>query len=83
MGTGPPSLPPSPTAAGANCQQAARLHGFVAFLPLVTTVPSCFRDAVRMNNQKDCLLLGWVPGHLQGQLVWHRSPCFFSDTRGY
>lgn len=44
-GTGPPSLPPSPTAAGANCQRAARPHGFVAFLPLVINVPSCFRDA--------------------------------------
>lgn len=83
MGTGPPSFPPSPTAAGTNCQQAARPHGFVAFLPLVTTVPSCFRDAVQRNNRTDCLLLGWVPGHPHSQLIWHRSPCFFSDTRGY
>lgn len=90
MGTGqallpslPPSPPPSPTAAGTNCQGAARPHGFVAFLPLVTNVPPCFRDAVQGNNQPDCLLSGWVPRHLHGQLVWHRSPCFVSDTRGY
>lgn len=38
-GTGPPSFPPSqpssPTAAGTNCQGAARPHGFVAFFLLL------------------------------------------------
>lgn len=85
-GTGPPSFPPSlPDSCRRQlpASRAAQPHGFVAFLPLVTTVPSCFRDAVQRNNRMDCILLGWVPGHLHSQLVWHRSPCFFSDTRGY
>lgn len=75
--------PPDPTAAGTDCQRAAQPHSFVAFLPLAAAVPSCFHKAARRNNQTDCLPTGWVPGHLQGQLVGHRSPCFLSDTRGY
>lgn len=79
----PPSPPPSlPNSCRHQLPGSSPAAWFRGFLPLVTNVPPCFRAAVQRNKQADCLLPGWVPRHLHSQLVWHRSPWFFSVTPG-
>lgn len=78
----PPSLPPRQLQAPIASEQPGRMVLWL-FFPSLLMFLLVSVMLVRRNNRADCLLSGWVPGHRHGQLVRHRSPCSFSDTRGY